>query len=100
MLLKVDTDIELLTFSDEARKSNKQLSDQGDDALDQDEEFRTQWYEKNSQYLDQVVRKGINEFVTQIDKLISIHTLQNGGCEERNSEILGFKQRFIRTHTN
>ena len=34
MLVKENTDIELLTFSDEARKSNKQLSEQGDSVLD------------------------------------------------------------------
>ena len=55
--------------------------------LDQDEEYKQQWYTRNIQFLDQVMRNGIRAFVKQIDNLQNNFHLPEGCCEENIPEI-------------
>ena len=62
--------LDMLSFSDESRKSSPVRVSDTDLILDQEESIKQQWYIKNSQFLQRVVGKGFEEFTDQINGVI------------------------------
>ena len=71
MIREDESCLELISYSKEARQSNQLYKAESKEVLDQDEGYRQQWYVRNSQYLDQVVLRGVGEFINRIDTLIN-----------------------------
>ena len=70
-----DNAAEMLAFSNKPRQSaphfNKQVPSCGSEASTKhDDEYKSKWFQRNSQFLTAVVQKGVNEFVKKIDGMI------------------------------
>ena len=88
-----ESGVDLITYDSRPREDSPKLSQGRQLFIEHDEAYKQRWYDQNSTYLLQVLNKGVNDLVNDIDCML--HGDGVFDPADLDAQILQFNQRMM-----